>query len=121
MVTRALQGVSPAQPVVVVENRVVAGDGAIRWCQFSNRALYDDDGQLVEWQSVGRDVTERRQLEAELAQASEQFQDLYDNAPCGYYALDRQGKYVHLNLLTLQWLGLPREEVIGKLGPADFF
>lgn len=121
MVTRALQGVSPAQPVVVVENRVVAGDGAIRWCQFSNRALYDDDGQLVEWQSVGRDVTERRQLEAELAQASERFQDLYDHAPCGYYALDRQGKYVHLNLLTLQWLGLPREEVIGKLGPADFF
>ena len=121
MVTRALQGVSPAQPLVLVENRVVAGDGAIRWCQFSNRALYDDDGQLVEWQSVGRDVTERRQLEAELAQASERFQDLYDHAPCGYYALDRQGKYVHLNLLTLQWLGLPREEVIGKLGPADFF
>ena len=121
LVTRALQGVSPAYPVVVVENRVVAGDGAIRCCQFSNRALYDDDGQLVEWQSVGRDVTERRQLEAELAQASEQFQDLYDHAPCGYYALDRQGKYVHLNLLTLQWLGLPREEVIGKLGPADFF
>ena len=43
----------------------------------------------MEWQSVGRDVTERRQLEAELAQASERFQDLYDNAPCGYYALDR--------------------------------
>ena len=121
LVTRALQGVSPAHPVVVVENRVVAGDGAIRWCQFSNRALYDDDGQLVEWQSVGRDVTERRKLEAELAQASERFQDLYDHAPCGYYALDRQGKYVHLNLLTLQWLGLPREAVIGKLGPADFF
>ncbi|PVY93414.1 PAS domain S-box-containing protein/diguanylate cyclase (GGDEF)-like protein [Acidovorax sp. 99] len=121
LVTKALHGVSPVQPLAVVENRVVAGDGTIRWCQFSNRALFDDDGQLVEWQSVGRDVTERRQLEAELAQASERFQDLYDHAPCGYYALDRQGKYVHLNLLTLQWLGLPREEVIGKLGPADFF
>ena len=101
--------------------RVVAGDGAIRWCQFSNRALYDDDGQLVEWQSVGRDVTERRQLEAELAQASEQFQDLYDNAPCGYYALDRHGKYVHINQQTLSWLGVGREEVVGKLGVADFF
>ncbi|MBD9406789.1 diguanylate cyclase [Acidovorax sp. ACV02] len=121
LVTKALHGVSPVQPLAVVENRVVAGDGTIRWCQFSNRALFDDDGQLVEWQSVGRDVTERRQLEAELAKASEQFQDLYDHAPCGYYALDRQGKYVHLNLLTLQWLGLPREKVIGKLGPADFF
>ncbi|MGN8002252.1 PAS domain S-box protein [Acidovorax sp. 22279] len=121
LVTQKLAAIHPRNPVVVIENRVVSGDGSIRWCQFSNRALFDDAGQLVEWQSVGRDITERRQLEAELAQASEQFQDLYDHAPCGYYALDRQGKYVHLNLLTLQWLGLPREEVIGKLGPADFF
>ena len=121
LVTQKLAAIHPRNPLVVIENRVVSGDGSIRWCQFSNRALFDDAGQLVEWQSVGRDITERRQLEAELAQASEQFQDLYDHAPCGYYALDRQGKYVHLNLLTLQWLGLPREEVIGKLGPADFF
>ena len=64
MVTQALQRVTPMQPVVVVENRVVVGNGSIRWCQFSNRALYDDDGQWVEWQSVGRDVTERHQLEA---------------------------------------------------------
>ena len=28
---------------------------------------------------------------------------------------------MYLNLLTLQWPGLPREEVIGKPGPADFF
>ncbi|PIF18046.1 MULTISPECIES: PAS domain S-box protein [unclassified Acidovorax] len=121
LVTQKLAAIHPRNPLVVIENRVVSGDGSIRWCQFSNRALFDDSGQLVEWQSVGRDITERRQLEAELAQASEQFQDLYDHAPCGYYALDGQGKYVHLNLLTLQWLGLPREEVIGKLGPADFF
>ena len=64
MVTQALQRVTPMQPVVVVENPVVVGNGSIRWCQFSNRALYDDDGQWVEWQSVGRDVTERHQLEA---------------------------------------------------------
>eukprot|EP01037_Dinobryon_pediforme_P006757 gene6757-6830_t len=121
LVTQKLAAIHPRNPLVVIENRVVSGDGSIRWCQFSNRALFDDAGQLVEWQSVGRDITERRQLEAELAKASEQFQDLYDHAPCGYYALDHQGKYVHLNLLTLQWLGLPREEVIGKLGPADFF
>ncbi|PJI97648.1 PAS domain S-box-containing protein/diguanylate cyclase (GGDEF)-like protein [Acidovorax sp. 69] len=121
LVTQKLAAIHPGNPVVVIENRVVAGDGAIRWCQFSNRALFDGAGQLVEWQSVGRDITDQRGLEAELAQASEQFQDLYDHAPCGYYALDWQGRYVHLNLLIEQWLGLPREEVIGKLGPADFF
>lgn len=120
LVSQKLATVTPANPVVVIENRVFAGDGAMRWCQFSNRALFDDDGQLVEWQSVGRDITERRQLEADLARASERFQDLYDNAPCGYYALDRNGKYVHINQQTLSWLGASREEVVGKLGVADF-
>ncbi|MFX6884184.1 PAS domain-containing protein, partial [Acinetobacter baumannii] len=43
------------------------------------------------------------------------------NAPCGYYAIDQNGKYVHLNNLTLSWLGMERSEVVGKLGPADFF
>lgn len=121
LIAQKLATVTPARPMVVVENRVFAGDGSIRWCQFSNRALFDDGGQLVEWQSVGRDITDRRKLEADLVQASEQFQDLYDNAPCGYYALDANGKYVHLNNLALSWLGVSREEVVGKLGVSDFF
>lgn len=120
LIAQKLASVTPANPVVMVENRVFAGDGSIHWCQFSNRALFDDNGQLVEWQSVGRDITDRRKLEADLARASEQFQDLYDNAPCGYYALDRHGKYVHINKQTLSWLGASSEEVVGKLGVADF-
>ena len=121
LVTEKLRTITPDNPVVVVENRVLVGDGSIRWCQFSNRALFDDQGQLVEWQSVGRDITERRNLEADLARASEQYQDLYDNAPCGYYSVDRSGRFVHLNNMTLSWLGLGRGEVIGQMGPADFY
>lgn len=58
MVEGKLGSVTPAEPVVAIENRVLAGDGSIRWCQFNNRALFNDQGQLVEWQSVGRDITE---------------------------------------------------------------
>ena len=120
LVTEKLRTITPDNPVVVVENRVLVGDGSIRWCQFSNRALFDDQGQLVEWQSVGRDITERRSLEADLARASEQYQDLYDNAPCGYFSVDQDGKYVHINNMALSWIGLNRDAVIGHLGPADF-
>lgn len=121
MVQERLRSISPHKPLVALDNRVVAGDGSIRWCHFNNRAHFDDAGTLVEWQTVGRDITDRRMLELELAKVSERFQDLYDNAPCGYYAIDQNGKYVHLNNLTLSWLGMERSEVVGKLGPADFF
>jgi diguanylate cyclase (GGDEF)-like protein/PAS domain S-box-containing protein len=121
LVEAKLREINPAQPTVAVDNRVIAGDGSVRWCHFTNRALFDEKGALLEWQTVGRDITESRALQAELDKVSEGFRDLYDNAPCGYYALNSEAKYVRLNHLTLTWLGMDRDEVIGKLGPPDFF
>ena len=46
--------------------------------------------------------------------------DLYDNAPCGYHALDAHGIFVEINETELKWLECSREQVIGKLGFADF-
>lgn len=65
---KLLRGVSSERPVVVTESRILAGDGSLRWCHFSNRALFDANGDLLEWQCVGRDITElklaREQLQA---------------------------------------------------------
>ena len=62
-----LRTLSPDNPVVVVVNRVHSASGDVRWMQFVNRAFFDSAGQLVEVQSVGRDVTEERQAQ-DLAQ-----------------------------------------------------
>ena len=65
---------SPANPVVTIENRVVRADGAVRWTQWTNRALYDEHGRFLEYQSSGRDITDRKEQETRLrftARASE--------------------------------------------------
>jgi PAS domain S-box-containing protein len=56
----ALAMVSPENPVVVSEHRAVHADGQVVWEHWSNRALFDERGELIEFQSVGSDVTERR-------------------------------------------------------------
>jgi PAS domain S-box-containing protein len=61
--TQKLAAVSAEHPVVVHEHRVVAGDGRIVWEHWSHRALFSPQGELVEFQSVGCDVTERRKRE----------------------------------------------------------
>ncbi|HEX2477475.1 MAG TPA: PAS domain S-box protein [Lacipirellulaceae bacterium] len=58
-----LATVSRENPVVIDEHRVVRSDGHVCWERWSNRALFDEDGRLIEFQSVGHDVTERRKLE----------------------------------------------------------
>jgi diguanylate cyclase (GGDEF)-like protein/PAS domain S-box-containing protein len=44
----------------------------------------------------------------------EELNDLYENSPCGYHSLDKQGKIIKINQTELNWLGYTREEVLGK-------
>lgn len=57
---------TPASPVVLIENRVYSGSGEVRWMQFVNRGFFDADGRLAEIQCVGRDITERKAAERAL-------------------------------------------------------
>ena len=61
------RGFAPDRPDGMIEHRVLLSDGAACWLQWSDRAFFDKDGALVEYQSVGRDVTERREAEDALA------------------------------------------------------
>src|SRR5579883_695329 len=50
-------------PIVRIENRVYDGIGRLRWMEFVNRGFFDSRGELLEIQSVGRDITDRREAE----------------------------------------------------------
>jgi diguanylate cyclase (GGDEF)-like protein/PAS domain S-box-containing protein len=120
-VTERLRQFSPEHPVVRTETRFPGPDGGTRWGEFVHNALFDPNEDLAEVQTVGRDITERRVLQAQLVEAKANLQDLYDQAPCGYYSLDAAGTFAQINATSLAWLGCSADEVIGKLGPRDFF
>ena len=60
---RTLAKVSVDNPVSISEQRIVRPDGNVVWERWSNRALFDEEGKLIEFQSLGIDVTERRKQE----------------------------------------------------------
>jgi PAS domain S-box-containing protein len=45
---------------------------------------------------------------------AEDFEDLYENAPCGYLSLGPDGRIVKSNLTLSSWIGFSREELLGK-------
>lgn len=65
-----LSTLSPTNQTVIVENRVTSGKGEIHWMQFINKGFFNSDGKLMEIQSVGRDVTEKKQAEEMLKKYS---------------------------------------------------
>ncbi|WP_228056064.1 PAS domain S-box protein [Microcoleus sp. LEGE 07076] len=56
------------KPVFSCQQRVILPSGEIRTQQWSDRAIFDESGQIVEYQAVGRDVTDRKQAEIALQQ-----------------------------------------------------
>jgi len=64
------------RPTITYEHQVIAPGEEIRWQQWTDRALFDDQNHLIEYQSIGRDITEEKlahqkktKLEAQLQQA----------------------------------------------------
>ena len=51
------------------ENENMRKDGGRIWVSWTNKAIYDKDGNIVEILCVGNDVTERKLLERQLLQA----------------------------------------------------
>ncbi|MBD2465060.1 PAS domain S-box protein [Oscillatoria sp. FACHB-1407] len=86
-VAQAVATMSLDNPMVTIENRVIVGDG-VRWTQWINRALFDQNQQFIEFQSVGRDVTERKQAEIALENSQRFIQKIADTAPVLLYVYD---------------------------------
>lgn len=96
LLEKGLSSLAPDNPVVTIEHRVIAADGKIRWQQWTNRALFDEIGQISEVQAVGRDITEQKQAEEALRESEEKYSTLVNRAGDGVYIVqDEIFKFVN--------------------------
>ncbi|WP_088889325.1 PAS domain S-box protein [Leptolyngbya ohadii] len=86
-VAQRIDRLSPAQPTDTSENRVVV-NGEVHWVQWSNRLLFDAQGNISEIQSVGRDITELKQTEEALRKSEASLLQAQQIAHLGSWELD---------------------------------
>jgi two-component system cell cycle sensor histidine kinase/response regulator CckA len=84
-VKRHFMSLSERNPMVTYEHQVISHQGDLRWQQWTDRSIFDDSGQVKEYQSVGIDVTDRRRAEDELQASEQKYKDLFSNALVGIY------------------------------------
>ena len=65
--------------------------------------------------SISTDDTEKMHSEILHREQMARIVDLFNNAPCGYQATDKNGLIIEMNDTLLKWLGYTRDEVIGKM------
>lgn len=71
LITR-LDALTPENPTATYEYSTIR-NGKTYWIEWTYRAIYDKDNKLVEYQSVGNDITARKQAEEEKEKIQQQF------------------------------------------------
>ncbi|MCX6696615.1 MAG: PAS domain S-box protein, partial [Methanoregula sp.] len=61
-----LAALTPENPVLSISHRIVMPSGEVRWQRWSDRAIFDNEGAVIEYQSVGRDITRQKETETQL-------------------------------------------------------
>jgi two-component system cell cycle sensor histidine kinase/response regulator CckA len=118
--------VTRENPMMLNTHRASRADGEERWQEWNDRALFDVDGDLVEWQSVGRDVHERVIAEERLRDSQMLLATLVEHTPAAVAMLDTQMRYL---AWSRRWLddyalgdrdlrGLSHYEVFPEVGEA---
>jgi PAS domain S-box-containing protein len=113
-VIKRIEALTPESPVSTADHRVVRADGSTGWNQWTDRALFDEEGRLIEFQSVGRDITERRLAEEALKASKEFSEELIATANAIIVVLQADGKIATFNRFAEELTGYRKEDVLGK-------
>lgn len=92
-VTQAIQCLTIEHPTVVIEGRVYNAEGEIRWTQWVNHLISNDQGEIIEIQSVGRDIHQLKQTEIELRSVRDRLQYLLTHCPAVIFTCKPSGNY----------------------------
>jgi two-component system NtrC family sensor kinase len=77
--------------------------------------IKNEKGEIVGYQGINLDITERKKIENELREANEFFQNLIESSVDGIIAADMKGNIFIFNKGAEVLTGYTAEEVIGKL------
>ncbi|HEY9662875.1 MAG TPA: PAS domain S-box protein, partial [Allocoleopsis sp.] len=85
---------TPEKPVQLIEHQVLLADGRLCWHQWSDYAFFDSNQQVIEFQAVGRDITESKRTEAALRQSEALNRILVNADPNLVIRMTRSGQYL---------------------------
>lgn len=88
LVRRKYESITPEHPVATDEHRVFTPRGELRWHRWTDRGIFDAEGNLAEVQAVGRDITEERERQELLRRSEENFRRLYSALPVAVWETD---------------------------------
>ncbi|MCC6123667.1 MAG: PAS domain S-box protein [Pirellulales bacterium] len=89
-------------------------DGALAWLDVNFNGMYDEAGKLICFQGISRDITERKQADAALLRAKEEWENTFDVVPDAITILDTEHRIVRANKALAESVGATPGECAGQ-------
>jgi PAS domain S-box-containing protein len=111
-VQAALTSLTVENPVSEIEVEIILSDGTRCWLTWMNYAFFNEQGQVVEFQGVGRDITRRKLAEEALRESETRFRLYTEGSLVGVYVL-QDDRLVYANPMVAQIFAYDTQEMIG--------
>ncbi|MEN6317661.1 MAG: PAS domain S-box protein [Syntrophaceae bacterium] len=94
------------------EGRAVV-TGTIKWLRIESRPELLDNGDVL-WHGVVADITERKEMESDLAEKHQRLSSILDGSPISSFVIDSERRVTAWNMVNEFITGISKEEVLGK-------
>ena len=106
-IKRNVARLSAAMPLSTYDHHVPVSDSGERWQEWIDRAIFDEQGRIIGYLSVGRDITARKLAERRLAESERRLKLALEAGRQGVWELDFQTRLVEIDRALEELLRLP--------------
>jgi PAS domain S-box-containing protein/putative nucleotidyltransferase with HDIG domain len=107
-----IKRLTPEFPAIEYENRAILPNGEIRWLEWVDRGIFDAEGRIIEIQSVGRDIQDRKLAEEAQRESEERFKLLAESIDQIFWlASPDETELYYVNLAYETIIGRPIESL----------
>ncbi|MCC6933295.1 MAG: PAS domain S-box protein [Deltaproteobacteria bacterium] len=114
IVKNSISALTPENPSEVHEQCHLLPDGGKRYHEWRNKAFFDTQGKVIRYQSVGIDITKRKEQEEALRESQKQLTDVIDFLPDAMLAINKEKRVIIWNRAMQHMTGISADEMLGK-------
>ncbi len=111
-ISQKIEQLTPENPSFVAENRDRRRNGNMGWTQWINQGIFDEQGQLSEIQSVGRDITTLKETQFALQESQHFIERITQFTPNLLYIYDLvEQRNIYANRTVGEMLGYSAQQI----------
>jgi PAS domain S-box-containing protein len=95
------------------ELQVITKSGKTLWIEQTVKSIKDDSGNIIEFDSIVHDITERKAAEDALRKSEMHYQQLMENVSDAVFIIKLDGHFTYINPAVTRISGIAQNDLIG--------